>query len=127
MSDALQPTRGHHGQAFFTQAAKKLRVLLLSFLKGINDPLDRVALHSQLLVHLWVRPFEDFVVRGGKDALNRVRRKQLNFALHKLSERITTAVRQDPLATPLQQLRAAARILVCLTTARIWSVFIAYS
>ncbi|KWU42815.1 hypothetical protein RHOSPDRAFT_26731 [Rhodotorula sp. JG-1b] len=111
MSDA-RPTRGHHGQAFFTQAAKDLRVLLLSLPKGINIPLDQVALHSQLLVHLWVRPFEDSVVRDGKDALNRGRRKQLNFALHKLNERITTALHQDPLATPLQQLRAAARILL---------------
>lgn len=124
MSDARRTRR--HGQAFFTQAAKELRVLLLFLLKGINNPQDQVALHSQLLVHVWVRPFEDFVVRCGKDVLKPAHRKQLHFALCKLSGRITTALGQDPLATSLQQLQAAARILVSLTTGRSWSVFMAY-
>lgn len=114
MSD-IYSSRGAHGQAIFTQAAKRLRVLILSLLEDIDKPSDAVALHSQLLVHLWARPFENFVVRSGTSVLTQTRRDQLHFVFGKLSERITNVLRQDPLPTPLQQLQAVAKIFVSLS------------
>ena len=118
MSDTRERTRRPHGRAVFTRAAKDLRLRILSLLNEIDKPSDQVALHSQLLVRLWVRPFEDFAARCDKRVWERARRGHLPVALHKLSKRIADALRHNPRHTSHQQLRAAAKILVSLTTSR---------
>ena len=101
------------GKAFFPGAADRLRSLFLQKLQGIDDPTQQVAIHSQLLVHLWVRPFQRAALqRDGKFLYNTLR-SQLRLALDQLQERIEPTLRQEK--TALCQLQAAAKLLVSLT------------
>ncbi|KWU42813.1 hypothetical protein RHOSPDRAFT_26729 [Rhodotorula sp. JG-1b] len=97
------------GKAFFPGAADRLRSLFLKKLQGIDDPTQQVAIHSQLLVHLWVRPFQQAALqRDGKFLYNTLR-SQLRLALGQLQQRIEQTLSQEN--TALSQLQAAAKLL----------------
>lgn len=101
-------------KAFFTAAADQLCWIFLQELQDVEDPAQQVASHSQLLVHLWARPFEQAALQQGRRILYNDSRAQLGLALDKLEERIEQTLRQEKTAP--SQLQAAAKILVGLST-----------